>query len=127
MDGHGDTAEIIHSLSREDMLLLADQGAAARETCWSKGFVLTVARKLADMASRNMPDADLRTGVERMIVNMDSLFAKLPKGISIDLSELTMEIFNQACIDLEEAGTNAVLPANILGQACAAVAQRKTG
>ncbi len=52
MEDRGDTAEIVRALSREDILLLAD------------------------MAARSIPDAKLRPGVERMIVNKDSLFAK---------------------------------------------------
>ncbi len=127
MEARGDTSEIARALSREDMLLLADQGAEAHESCWSKGFVLTVARKLADMAAVKMEDRELRKGVERMIVQMDILFAKLPKGINVDLSDLTMEIFNQACIDLDELGADGVLPANILGQACANVLRDKAG
>ncbi len=127
MENCGDTSDIVRSLSREDMLLLANQGAEARETCWSKGFVLTVARKLSDMAAMGMSESQLRKGVERMVVQIDGLFAKLPKGINVDLSCLTMEIFNQACANLEELGADGVLPANIIGQACANVLRKKAG
>ena len=120
----GDLDSIVRELSREDMAVMAEQGAKARETCWSKGFVMVVARKVAEITGTATDDMKLRTGIERMIVQMDSLFGKLPKGISIDLAELTMEIYNEATTLLEEVGSEAVVPANIVGQACMAVSRK---
>ncbi|MEO5335587.1 MAG: hypothetical protein H7841_01650 [Magnetospirillum sp. WYHS-4] len=123
---HRDSLDtIVRELSREDMLLLADQGASARETCWGKGFVMVVGRKIADIAKTATNDAQMRTSVERTIVQMDALFTKLPKGISIDLSELAMEVFNQACELLAKEGSKAFVSANVVGQACGAVNLRK--
>ena len=116
---------IVRELSREDMLLLADQGAKARATCWTKGFILSVGRTLADMAATGMNETNLRRSVEHMIVQMDGLFAKLPKGIDVNIMDLSMEIFNQACEDLEKIEGNAMIPANILGQAFASMSRKK--
>jgi hypothetical protein len=116
---------IVRELTKEDMLVLAEQGASARETCWSKGFVMVVGRKVADIAKTARNDVEMRTGMERMIVQMDHLFTKLPKGISIDLSELAMDVFNQACAVLEEEGSKAFVSANIVGQACGAAVRKK--
>ncbi len=60
-----------------------------------------------------------------MTVQMDGLFSKLPEGIVIDLSELAMEVFNQACHELKDLGSNAMIPANIVGHACIAASNRK--
>lgn len=117
---------IVRELTREDMLTMADLGAKAEAACWNKGFVLTVARKVADITGAMPGDAKLRLEIERMIVRMDVLFTKLPHGIAIDLSDLAMEIFNHACANLETSGADAIIPANVVGQACAAV-QRKKG
>lgn len=122
----GDNPEsIARELSREDIQLLADYGEKARQTCWSKGFVMVVGRKLADLAAQGMPDAALRRAVERLIVRIDGLFAKLPNGIRVDLADLTMEVYNQACENLAGEGVKVFLPANILGQAYAAVLKGK--
>ncbi len=86
---------------------------------------MTVARKLADLVTKHKSDEQLRRTVERLIVQMDGLFSKLPKGISIDLSELAMEVFNQACYELKDLGSKVMIPANIIGQACTAVSNRK--
>lgn len=127
MEEGAELEEVLRELSREDMMVMADQGKYARVTCWSKGFVLVVARKVADIAKTAKTDTKLRTGIERMIVQMDVLFTKLPKGITIDLTELTMEVFNKACEILEEEGSKAMIPANVVGQACTAVSQKKAG
>ena len=118
MESGGDSEAIARELSRQDLTLLAEYGQSGRQTCWSKGFVMVVERKLADLAAQGLTDDQLRRAVERMIVRMDGLFARLPNGISVDLSELTVEIYNLACQDLQGDGVRAFLPANILGQAC---------
>lgn len=125
MEVRGKVDDIVRELSREDMMLLAEQGAEARKTCWSKCFVLSVGRKLANFAAADIDDQTMRRSVEHLIVQMDSLFAKLPKGININIMDLSMEVFNQACIDLEESGSKGVLPSNILGQAFAAQAKKR--
>jgi len=113
--------DIVRELSREDMLAMAEQGAKARITCWSKGFVMVVARKVAEIAKASKDDIQMKNGIERMIVQMDGLFGKLPKGISIDLSELTVEIFNHAIQALEEEGIHSMIPASVVGKACTAL------
>lgn len=125
MSDGGSIEDIVRDLSREDMLVMAEQGAKARETCWSKGFVMVVARKVADIVKVAKSDTQMRTGIERMIVQMDSLFTKLPKGISIDLSELAMEVFNQATDLLDSEGSDAIIPGNVIGLACTAVSRKK--
>lgn len=121
----GDSDAIARELSREDLLLLAEYGDKGRQTCWSKGFVMVVGRKLADLVAQGLTDDKLRRAIERLIVRMDGLFTKLPHGITVDLSEMTVEIYNQACENLQGEGVTAFLPANILGQACASVMQGK--
>jgi len=120
----GNVDSIVRELSREDMRVLADQGVKARETCWSKGFVMVVGRKVADLAKTARSDQELRRGIERMVVQMDVLFSKLPKGVAIDLADLAMEVFNQACLLLEEEGCDAVIPAVVVGQACIAASRK---
>ncbi len=123
-----DSDAIIRELSREDMTIIADLGDKARATCWTKAFVLVVARKVADITNTAKDDdIKLRSGIERMIVQMDMLFGKLPKGITIDLAELAMEVYNTACEMLEEQGSSAMLPANLVDQVCAKAASKKTG
>jgi len=107
---------ITQALTREDMELLSDQGQKARITCWSKGFVLVLARKVADLSRVAQSDEELRRGIERLVVNMDSLFAKLPKGLSIDLSDLIMDVYNRATEILADEGGSSVVPATILGK-----------
>lgn len=125
MEVRGCTASIVRELTREDMLLFAKQGAQARATCWTKGFVLAMGRRLANMAAQGTDEITMRRGIEHLIVQMDSLFAKLPAGIHVDIMDLSMEVFNQACEDMRELGSGAVVPANILGQAYASASKRK--
>lgn len=125
MTRRAETEAIVRQLSREDMEMMAELGGKARETCWGKAFVLVVGRKVADIAKTTKDDTQMRNGIERMIVQMDGLFTKLPKGVSVDLSEMAMEVFNQACTLLDEEGSGAFVPANVVGQACAAVNIKK--
>lgn len=125
MEEGGNASALARELSDQDMRLLADYGESARATCWSKGFVLAVARKLAQLAMKNTDGADLRAPVERMIVRMDSLFSRLPNGIRIDIADLSLEVYNQASILLREKKSGCFLPANVLGNACANVNRRK--
>ncbi|MBY0430220.1 MAG: hypothetical protein K2Q10_03410 [Rhodospirillales bacterium] len=120
-----DAEHAARALTAEDMRLLADYGQKARETCWSKGFVMTVARKLADLAAIEDAPADLRIAVERMIVRMDGLFSRLPNGVQLDLADLSLEVYNHASLMLAERKAKIFLPANIVGNACCAVSRRK--
>lgn len=115
--GSGSSVDAIaKALTREDMVLLAEQGNKARITCWSKGFVLVLARKVADLSKNAKDDDDLRHGIERLVVRVDGLFAKLPKGLTIDLSEMIMDVYNRATQILADEGGGAVVPATILGK-----------
>ncbi|MBL4614080.1 MAG: hypothetical protein JKY27_04305 [Magnetovibrio sp.] len=111
-----DVEAIAKALTREDMVLLSEQGNKARVTCWSKGFVLVLARKVADLSKVAKDDDDLRHGIERLVVRIDGLFSKLPKGLSIDLSEMIMDVYNRATEILANEGGGAVVPATILGK-----------
>ncbi|MCW8915372.1 MAG: hypothetical protein OQK24_05895 [Magnetovibrio sp.] len=112
----GDSAAIAKALTREDMELLSTQGDKARITCWSKGFVLVLARKVADISRAAESEEELRIGIERLVVQMDGLFSKLPKGLTIDLSDLVMDIYNRATEIMAEEGGTCVVPATILGK-----------
>jgi hypothetical protein len=121
-----DAEACAHAITNEDMHLLAEYGAAARVTCWSKGFVLAMAAKLAVLAQQGLPDREMRSAVERLIVRMDNLFARLPNGVRVDLSDLAVEVYNQACEALSSSGGGGFLPASILGQAYAQINKVKS-
>lgn len=112
-----DIEAIAKALSREDMVMLAEQGSKARITCWSKGFILVLARKVADLSKNAKSDDELRRGIERLVVRIDGLFAKLPKGLTIDLADMVMDVYNRSTEILAEEGGGAVVPATILGKA----------
>ncbi|WP_069956611.1 hypothetical protein [Magnetovibrio blakemorei] len=114
--GAGYVEALTKSLTRQDMELLSEQGQKARVTCWSKGFVLVLARKVADLSRTVENDDELRIGIERLVVSVDGLFTKLPKGLSIDLSDLIMDVFNRATEILSQEGGKAGVPATILGK-----------
>jgi len=115
--GAGYVESLRKALSHEDMQLLSDQGHKARITCWSKGFVLVLARKVADLSKAVDSDEELRVGIERLVVTVDGLFAKLPKGLAIDLEDLILDVYNNATEILAQEGGTAVVPATILGKA----------
>ena len=116
---------IARELSREDMKLIADFGNKARETCWSKAFVLTIAKKIVGFATDETSEARLRAAAERLVVTLHRLFAKLPNGVRVDLGALAMDVYNQAAKGLEEKGTDNFVPANILGQACVNISRKR--
>ncbi|MEG3619387.1 hypothetical protein V5T82_13045 [Magnetovibrio sp. PR-2] len=111
-----DATAIAQQLTVEDMELLSAQGDKARITCWSKGFVLVLARKVADISKNAESEVELRIGIERLVVQMDGLFSKLPKGLSIDLADLVMDIYNRATEIMADEGSTCVVPATILGK-----------
>lgn len=121
----GNSDELIKYLTRDEILTLANKGAEAREACWCKGFVLSVAKKFADMAGQEIPDNQLRMDAEKMVLQMDQLFSKLPKGSAIDLSELVYEIYNQTCEDAKAVDSQKMFPINVISQACTTVLKRK--
>lgn len=120
-----DVDTISKALSREDMKLLTVQGDTARVMCWSKGFVWVLARKVADLSKVAEGDEDLRMGIERLVTSIDSLFGKLPKGLSIDLPALIMDVYNRVTEILAIESCTAVVPATILGKAITEVAHRR--
>jgi len=75
-----------------------------------------LARKVADLSRHAKGEEDLRHGIERLVVQVDCLFAKLPKGLTIDLADLVMDIYNNATEILASEGGKAVVPATILGK-----------
>jgi hypothetical protein len=121
-----DAEAVARAISNEDMHMLAEYGAVARETCWSKGFVLAMAAKLAELGQQGLKDTELRNGIERLITRMDNLFARLPNGVSVDLTDLTIEVYNSACEAMSATG-GGFLPASILGQAYAQLQRIKAG
>lgn len=124
LEAGADAASIVGVLSRPERLLIAEYAEAARQTCWTKAFVLTVAGKLADFVREGQNDEQLRFSVEGMFTLMDGLFGRLPNGISLQLGDLAMDIYNETCRNLENV-PGAFLPANIVGQAYAAFLRRK--
>ena len=111
-----DASAIARELTREDMELLSNQGDKARITCWSKGFVLVLSRKVADLSRTAESEDELRIGMERLVVQVDGLFSKLPKGLHIDLADLVMDVYNSATEILATEGGKCVVPATILGK-----------
>lgn len=116
---------IARELSREDMKLIADFGNKARETCWSKAFVLTIAKKIVVFATEETSEVKLRAAAEHLVLVLHRLFAKLPNGVRVDLGALAMDVYNQAALGLEEQGIDNFLPANILGQACVNISRKR--
>lgn len=113
---------IVHDLSREDLEILASYGDQARSTCWNKGFVMAVAHILTFMVGKTkQSDIVLRARIEEMLRLILRVCAKLPKGIKIDLQELSMDIYNRAIELLQTSGSPNTLPLTVYGQAFASV------
>ncbi len=125
MGASGSSDELIKILSRDDLLTLANKGAEARKECWRKSFVLSVAHKFLEMAGQDSADGKLQHDAEKMILQMDQLFSKLPKGSAIEHSELVTEIYNQICEDVKINGARQIVPINVISQASMAVSYRK--
>lgn len=121
----GDVDGITRSLSREELRQFAELCAGAGRTCWTKAFVLTVARKLSEFVGAGQRDEMLRFSVEGLLTLMDGLFARLPNGIALRLDDLSLDIYNQACSELDRSGSGAFLPVNLIGQAYAAFLRRR--
>lgn len=113
---------ILHDLSREDLEVLASYGDQARATCWNKGFVMAVAHILTFMVGRSkQADVVLRMRIEEMLRVVLRVCARLPKGIKIDLQELSMEIYNRTIELLQSSGSTNTIPLTVYGQAFASV------
>lgn len=124
MGASGSSDELIKILSRDDLLTLANKSAEARKECWSKSFVLSVACKFMELADQDSANGNLQHDSEEMILKMDKLFSKLPKGSAIEHSELVTEIYNQICEDIKHQGATQIVPINVISQACMAVSHR---
>lgn len=122
----GDASAVGQALGREDRLLLARLGEQAERSCWTRAFVLTVARKLADFVAEGQSDDELRLSVDGLFMLMDGLFGRLPNGIALDLADLAMDVYNQACADLEALDGEGFLPASIVAQGYAAFLRRRS-
>lgn len=116
---------VSRALSRDEQRLFAELCVSAQRSCWTKAFVLTVSRKLAEFVAAGQQDEMLRFSIEGVLTVMDGLFAKLPNGISLHLEDLSLDIYNQACVELDRSGTGAFLPVNLIGQAYAAFLRRR--
>lgn len=121
----GGVEGVTRTLSRDEQRLFAELCGTAQETCWTRAFVLTVARKLSEFVSMGQCDEVLRLSVEGLLTVMDGLFARLPNGIALRLDDLSLDIYNQACVELDRGGSGAFLPVNLIGQAYAAFLRRK--
>ncbi|MCW8836390.1 MAG: hypothetical protein OQJ99_08500 [Rhodospirillales bacterium] len=121
--GENELEAITKEMSLEDMELLMTYGGQARETCWSKGMVLAVARILAHLVSGTKQKSDfiLRTNIEQMLKTVMRVMSRLPKGVSLDLHILSMDIYNRSVQLLERSGDKTTVPLTTFGQACANV------
>lgn len=126
LESGADAATIGHALAREDMLLLADFGDKARQTCWTKAFVLVVARKLTEFVAQGQDEEQLRYSVDGMFTVLDGLFARLPNGIAVALGDLSLDIYNETCRNLDGLDGDQFLPANIIGHAYTAFLRRRS-
>lgn len=113
-------------LSPADRRVFAEHGEAARSTCWTRGFVLTVARKVTDYATAGMEERELRAAIEGMLATMEALFSRLPNGMEMNFGDLSLGVYNEACRNLAQLGGGHLLPANIVGQACATLFHRRS-
>ncbi len=125
LESGADAAGIVQALSPEDRRAMAETAADAGASCWTRAFVLTVARKLADFVREGQNDEQLRLSVEGMFTLMDGLFGRLPNDIHIELGDLALDIYNETCAQLDRVGGGLFVPANIVAQAYAAFLRRK--
>lgn len=117
--------DILRELDRADLETLAGVGANARETCWSKAFVMTMARRLAILAAGEPSEAVLRSKMDRLFVEMDMMFTRLPKGISIDVEDLLTDIYNQAQAVMKAEKQEGFLPMRVFGAAAGGLSVKK--
>lgn len=122
----GGVEGVTREMTRDEQRLFAELCAQAQATCWTRAFVLTVARKLAEFVAAGQQDEVLRLSMEGLLTVMDGLFSRLPNGISLRLDDLSLDIYNQACLELNRCGSRAFLPVNLIGQAYSAFLRRKT-
>jgi hypothetical protein len=122
----GGVEGVTRTLSRDEQRLFAELCGSAQETCWTKAFVLTVAGKLSEFAAAGQRDELLRLSVEGLLSLMDGLFSRLPNGIALRLDDLSLDIYNEACKQLDDTGSGAFLPVNLIGQAYAAFLRRRS-
>lgn len=110
--------EIARQLSLEDLTTLDKVGGKARVTCWSKAYRLAVSHLIVkigtDAGIANEEQA--QRAIQRMTVRMDSTFAKLPKGIAIDLDDMILDIYNLAVEEINASGNPGLIPAHVLRQ-----------
>jgi len=123
----GGVEGVTRALSRDEQRTFAMLCGTAQQSCWTKAFVLTVARKLAEFVAAGQRDEMLRFSVEGLLTVMDGLFARLPNGIALRLDDLSLDIYNQACAELDRGGSGAFLPVNLIGQAYASFLRRRSG
>jgi hypothetical protein len=110
--------EIARKLSLEDLTTLDKVGGKARVTCWSKAYRLAVSHLIVEIGTDEGINGEEEThiAIQRMTVRMDSTFAKLPKGVSIDLDDMILDIYNLAVEEINTTGKHGLIPANVLRQ-----------
>lgn len=109
---------IARRLSVEDITTLDKVGGKARVTCWSKAYRLAVSHLIVEIGGDEAiaNEEHARLAIQRMTVRMDSTFAKLPKGLSIDLDDMMLDIYNLAVEEINSSGKQSLIPAHVLRQ-----------
>ncbi len=109
---------IARQLSLEDLTTLDKVGDKARVTCWSKAYRMAVSHLIVEIGTdENIKGEEAaRRAIQRMTVRMDSTFAKLPKGITIDLDDMILDIYNLSVEEINASGKPALIPAHVLRQ-----------
>lgn len=109
---------IARQLSLEDLTTLDKVGGKARVTCWSKAYRLAVSHLIVEIGTDDSikDEEQARRAIQRMTVRMDSTFAKLPKGITIDLDDMILDIYNLSVEEINASGKPSLIPAHVLRQ-----------
>ena len=120
---------IAKEFSREDMAILAEYGDSSRATCWSKGFVMAISNLLADVISRQDNDTAIQREMTRVIKTVLGIYSRLPKGISVDVDDRSMDIYNRTIEIMKTMGISKAVPLNLFGRVWQSTMQerRKAG
>jgi len=120
---------IAKEFSREDMAILAEYGDSSRVTCWTKGFVMAISNLLANIIAKQKNEAAIQREMSRVINTVLSIYARLPKGIEVNVEDRSMDIYNRTVEIMQTTGTGQVVPLNLFGRVWSATMQerRKAG
>ncbi|OEJ63674.1 hypothetical protein BEN30_17560 [Magnetovibrio blakemorei] len=110
--------EIARQLTLQDLVALDKVGEAARVTCWTKAYKLAVAHLIVEIGTdENILGAEAtRNAIQRMTIKMDATFAKLPKGVSIDLEDMMMDLYNLTIDKMNTTDKKGLIPSHVLRQ-----------